>query len=74
MLKHTQLLPNYGALTTTSLGEGAKRASWHLQLLATAPGLQRRGLARALIGEVEKLVILVHLLHPVPNKASSYPA
>jgi GNAT superfamily N-acetyltransferase len=48
------MFPNYGALTTSALGEGTKKASWHCQLLATSPEHQRKGLARALVEEVEK--------------------
>jgi GNAT superfamily N-acetyltransferase len=38
------------------LGEGVKKASWHLQVLATARAAQQRGLARALIEAVAERV------------------
>jgi hypothetical protein len=57
----TQLFPEYGKLTTGLLGEGTKRASWHLQLLVTEPKRgehmgQGRGLGTALLKEVEQHV------------------
>jgi ABC-type histidine transport system ATPase subunit len=38
------------------LGEGAKKASWHLQLIGTARHQQRKGLARALAQAAGELV------------------
>jgi hypothetical protein len=61
LIAGTQLFPEYGKLTTGLLGEGTKRASWHLQLLVTEPQRgehegQGRGLGTALLKEVEQHV------------------
>ncbi|KAL1688287.1 hypothetical protein GGG16DRAFT_94823 [Schizophyllum commune] len=45
----SKFFPFYGATTTEAFGEGFKKANWHLQLLATEPRAQRKGLATALI-------------------------
>ena len=39
-----------------AFGEGFKKANWHLQLLATEPRSQRKGLASALVRRVDELV------------------
>jgi GNAT superfamily N-acetyltransferase len=54
----SQLFPQYGALTTSALGEGAKKASWHLQQFSVLPEYHRRGLGKALVEVVEKQVRL----------------
>lgn len=46
--KKTQFLVDYDALVEKSLGPGVKVASYHLQLLGTAPDHQRKGVAKAL--------------------------
>ena len=51
-----QFFPFYGATTTEAFGEGFKKANWHLQLIATEPRAQRKGLATALIKAVNRLV------------------
>ncbi|KAL1708966.1 hypothetical protein EV121DRAFT_253478 [Schizophyllum commune] len=51
----SKFFPFYGATTTEAFGEGFKKANWHLQLLATEPRAQRKGLATALIKAVNRL-------------------
>ncbi|KAJ7355790.1 acyl-CoA N-acyltransferase [Mycena albidolilacea] len=46
-------IPRYNSWNAASIGEGTKLKSWQLQLLATAPEHQRKGLAGALIKAVE---------------------
>ncbi|KAL1688299.1 hypothetical protein GGG16DRAFT_116139 [Schizophyllum commune] len=50
-----KFLPFYGATTTEAFGEGFKKANWHLQLLATEPRSQSKGLASALVKRVDQL-------------------
>ncbi|KAL1670455.1 hypothetical protein GGF50DRAFT_109430 [Schizophyllum commune] len=49
-----KFLPFYGATTTEAFGEGFKKANWHLQLLATEPRSQRKGLASALVKRMDE--------------------
>jgi GNAT superfamily N-acetyltransferase len=65
----SQLFPQYGALTTSALGEGAKKASWHLQQFSVLPEYHRRGLGKALVEVVEKQVRLLkdYTMRGVPN-------
>lgn len=49
-------LPSYMAFANRVLGEGFKKASWHLQLIGTAPRHQRKGLARALVKTIDDRV------------------
>ncbi|KZV68236.1 hypothetical protein PENSPDRAFT_687413 [Peniophora sp. CONT] len=51
----TKFLPQYVEVCTKALGEDTKKENWNLQLIATLPDLQRRGLATALTkGVAEK--------------------
>ena len=52
----TPVPPFYGATTTRAFGERLKKANWHLQLLATEPRSQRKGLASALVKRVDELM------------------
>nr|GAT53483.1 predicted protein [Mycena chlorophos] len=45
--------PRVGAATTEAYGKDVQLNSWHLQLLATSPNHQRKGLAAALIEVIE---------------------
>jgi hypothetical protein len=49
-------LPSYLAFANRVLGEGFKKASWHLQLIGTVPSQQRKGLARALVKVIDDRV------------------
>ncbi|KAJ7718936.1 hypothetical protein B0H16DRAFT_1608136 [Mycena metata] len=43
------LLPKYDTFLASTLGEGIKHASWHLQTLAVDPEYQRKGAGRLLV-------------------------
>ena len=51
-----KFLPKYEAQTTSALGEGAKFAAWHLQLIGVLPEHQKKGIGGALIKSVESKV------------------
>ncbi|KIJ48408.1 hypothetical protein M422DRAFT_247748 [Sphaerobolus stellatus SS14] len=52
----TKYIPQYGELTTSLLGDGVKRRSWHLQTLGVAPEHQQKGIAKALINVIKEKV------------------
>jgi hypothetical protein len=45
-------LPSYLEFADRVLGEGFKKASWHLQLIGTVKKQQQKGLARALVSVI----------------------
>ncbi|VDC03523.1 unnamed protein product [Peniophora sp. CBMAI 1063] len=49
----TMFLPRYGEMNTEALGARTKVENWNLQMVATLPDLQRRGLASTLMKVVE---------------------
>jgi len=49
-------LPAYEDTTNQALGKGTKLGIWHLQLLATHPDYQRRGIATKLVKIKERLI------------------
>ncbi|TCD66339.1 hypothetical protein EIP91_001443 [Steccherinum ochraceum] len=51
-----EFLPQYDATVDEALGQGIKQSIWHLQLLATHPDYQRRGIGEALVKHKERLI------------------
>ncbi|KAH6911663.1 hypothetical protein BKA70DRAFT_1268269 [Coprinopsis sp. MPI-PUGE-AT-0042] len=49
----TEFVPKRERLSNTRLGEGVKLNNWNLQIIATRPDYQRRGVARSLVDFVE---------------------
>ncbi|KAJ7160004.1 hypothetical protein C8R43DRAFT_994084 [Mycena crocata] len=49
---HAMFLPNYDTFVNSTLGDGTKHDSWHLQTLGVDPEYQRQGVATLLVNTV----------------------
>lgn len=49
-------MPKWETQVETSIGQSVKLSSWHLQLIAVAPGMQGKGIGKALLDVGEEKV------------------